>query len=265
MLAGIDLEGGANNIEAIVTVNNNRFSGFIDDPAFAFKLQTGPQIQIRREKVLKAIFRVREEERKGIPQKQFLLLKNGDYFTGRILNDKLSVSTTYAKVPLDLKDAESVRLIGGDNPLTKILMRNTDTVQGVLETEDISVELDVGPKIDIYQDRIDIFFCRDGFVPDLPTTRATGRVIRMGGRDSFGANVNANEKGVVIVEFGDPLSPLKAAGVLPGDVFINANGQKLSSIAEFTSLRDKVIQGLLPDVTFEVQRGDKRLTFRLTK
>mgnify|MGYP000412650372 CR=1 FL=1 len=66
IIAGIDLGGGTNNIEFIITVNNNRFSGFIDDPFFVFKLQTGPQIKVRREKVLKAIFRVRQDERSGI-------------------------------------------------------------------------------------------------------------------------------------------------------------------------------------------------------
>jgi hypothetical protein len=265
MIAGIDLEGGANNIEAIVTVNNNRFSGFIDAPGFAFKLQTGPQIQIRREKVLKAIFRVRGEERKGIPQRQFLLLKNGDYFSGRILNDRLSVSTTYAKVPLDLNDAESVRLIGGNNPLTKIIMRNNDTLQGVLETDDISVELDIGQRISIYQDRIDIFFCRDGFIPDLPAARAEVPLIKMGDKSFWGVEISIADKGVAVVKFSDPLSVFKLAGVEPGDVFISANGDKISSVLEFVQLRDKVVKGLISGVTFEVQRGNSKFFIKVTK
>ena len=165
MIAGIDLEGGANNIEAIITVNNNRFSGFIDDPMFVFKLQSGAQIEIRREKVLKAIFRVREAERQGIPQRQFVVLKSGDYFSGKILTDKVTVATTYAKIPVALNEAESITLIGAQTPLTKILMRNNDTVQGVLETEDIEIELDVGPKVGIYKDRINVMYTTDGFVP----------------------------------------------------------------------------------------------------
>jgi len=167
MIAGIDLEGGTNNIESIITVNNNRFSGFLDDPVFVFKLQTGPQIEVRREKVLKAVFRVREAERQGIPQSQFLVLKNGDYFSGRILNDQITVATTYAKVPINLKNAESITMIGRDNPLTKIVQRNGDILQGVLETEDIEVALDVGIQVKIYQDRFEVIYCRQGFIPDL--------------------------------------------------------------------------------------------------
>ena len=168
IVAGIDLEGGANNIESIITVNNNRFSGFIDDPVFVFKLQTGPQIEVRREKVLKAIFRVREAERQGIPQRQFFVLKNGDYFSGKILNDELTVSTTYAKVPIRLSNVESITMIGENNPLTKIVQRNGDILQGVLETEDIKIALDVGSQVSIYKDRFDLYIAkRDLFLTRL--------------------------------------------------------------------------------------------------
>jgi len=165
IIAGIDLEGGTNNIEKIITVNNNRFSGFIDDSVFVFKLQSGDQIEVRREKVLKVVFRVREAERRGIPQRQFITLKNGDYFSGNILNEKLIIATTYAKVPLNLKDAESVTLIGAETPLTKVMMLNGDLLQGVLETEDIEIELDLGSTVKIYQDRIDVIYCQQGAMP----------------------------------------------------------------------------------------------------
>ena len=164
-IAGIDLEGGKNNIEAIITVNNNRFSGFIDDPLFVFKLQSGAKIKVRREKVLKVIFRVREAERRGMPQRQFIVLKNGDYFSGKITNDKIVIGTTYAKIPLNLANVESIRLIGGDTPLTKVKMLNGDLLQGVLQTEDIALDLDVGSKAKIYQDRMEIIYCQYGFIP----------------------------------------------------------------------------------------------------
>jgi len=169
-IAGIDLEGGTNNIESIITVNNNKFSGFLDDAIFVFKLQTGPTIKIRREKILKAIFRVRESERQGIPQRRFIILKNGDFFSGKIQNGNLIISTTYAELPVTIDDADSIRLIGNDNPLTKVKMLNGDMLQGVLKTEDINISLDVGPNIQIYKDKIDIIYCRKGYVPNIDTT-----------------------------------------------------------------------------------------------
>jgi formylglycine-generating enzyme required for sulfatase activity len=173
IIAGVDLEGGADNIEAIVTVNNNRFSGFIDDAAFTFKLQGGPTIQIRREKVSKAIFRVREQEREGIPERQFLVLKNGDFFSGKVNNDSLSVATTYAKIPVDLSQVDKISFTGDKNVLTKITMTNGDIVQGILETEDIDLSLDVGGEANIYEDRIDTLYCKAGYVPPAYLGAAT--------------------------------------------------------------------------------------------
>ena len=165
-IAGINLEGGANNIESIITVNNNRFSGFIDDAFVSFKLTGGPQLEIRREKVLKIVFRQRPQETAGMKWRQFMQLKNGDYFHGQILTKDITISTTYAKIPLDFATTESITLIGDANPLTTVKMTNGDTVQGILETEDIEIELDVGSVIEVYQDRIDRIFFKEGYVPD---------------------------------------------------------------------------------------------------
>lgn len=174
IIAGIDLEGGENNIESIITVNNNRFSGFIDDPMVVFRLQSGTQIEIRREKILTIIFRLREAERRNIPQNQFVILNNGDYFSGRILNDNLDVATTYARVPIDLGTVESLTMIGGDRPLTTVQMVNGDVIQGVLETEDINIDLDIGDEVGIYQDRINTLYCRTGFIPEDILARLSG-------------------------------------------------------------------------------------------
>ena len=165
-IAGINLEGGANNIESIITVNNNRFSGFIDDAFISFKLTNGPQLEIRREKVLKIVFRQRPQETAGMKWRQFMQLKNGDYFHGQILTQDITISTTYAKIPLDFATTESITLIGDANPLTTVKMTNGDTVQGILETEDIEIELDVGSVIEVYQDRIDRIFFKEGYIPD---------------------------------------------------------------------------------------------------
>jgi len=178
-IAGINLEGGANNIESIITVNNNRFSGFIDDAFISFKLTGGPQLEIRREKVLKIVFRQRAQETTGMKWRQSMVLKNGDYFHGQILTKDITISTTYAKIPLDFATTESITLIGDANPLTTVKMTNGDTVQGILETEDIEIELDVGSVIEVYQDRIDRIFFKEGYVPDgipsIVTSSATAK------------------------------------------------------------------------------------------
>lgn len=260
IIAGIDLEGGANNIEAIVTVNDNRFSGFIDDPFIVFKLQTGPQIEIRREKILKVIFRVREAERTNIPQSQFVVLKNGDYFSGKILNENLIIATTYAKVPLDLNDVDSVTMIGGDNPLTKVLMRNNDIIQGVLETEDINVDLDIGDQINIYQDRINIFYCRTGFVPDVNIIGSIGVVALSSEVDNFEISL----PGGCILIVSVPESSEYYGHLQPEDRIIAIDGKPYEN-GMMTPLRKELIAGKRAQMILTVSRGDKKFLLKLIK
>jgi hypothetical protein len=59
-LAGIDLEDRINDMEVLITANDNRFSGFLDDSVFRFKLVTGPEIAVRREKVARVVFGARQ-------------------------------------------------------------------------------------------------------------------------------------------------------------------------------------------------------------
>ena len=272
IIAGIDLEGGVNNIEKIITVNNNRFSGFIDDPVFVFKLQSGAQIEVRREKVLKVVFRVREAERRGIPQRQFITLKNGDYFSCNILNEKLIVATTYAKVPLNLNDAESITLIGGENPLTKVLMLNGDLLQGVLETEDIEVELDVGATAKIYKDRIDVIYCQTGAVPKYLNIYSTsvdstsGRIIvKENNLFSLGIYLTYGESYGTMVSTLTKNSPAERAGLKKGDIIASIDGKSFKIFTELVDAIERIYKGSQKQSVIEVLRGNNKLYFTLTK
>lgn len=272
IIAGIDLEGGANNIEKIITVNNNRFSGFIDDPVFVFKLQSGAQIEVRREKVLKVVFRVREAERRGIPQRQFITLKNGDYFSCKILNEKLIIATTYAKVPLSLNDAESITLIGGENPLTKVLMSNGDLLQGVLETEDIEVELDVGSTAKIYKDRIDVIYCQTGAVPEYlniysPQVDSTSGhiIVKANNLFSLGILLTYTESVGTMVSTLTKNSPAERAGLKEGDIIKSIDGKSFKIFTELVDAIERVYKGSQKQSLIEILRGNNKLYFTLTK
>ncbi len=270
ILAGIDLEGGSNNIERIVTVNDNRFSGFIDDPVVVFKLQTGATIEIRREKILKVIFRVRETERKGIPQTRFVILKNGDYFSGEILNENLVIATTYADVPLDLGNLESVTLIGENNPLTKVAMRNGDTIQGVLETEDIRIDLDIGDVISVYKDRIDVLYGREGHIPDLSTLDAHDVVYLTVPTDDFEYEVLDDSVLVVNVpETSDYHGHLRAGDriiAIDGTPYADAPLREYNQYrGRLTPMRVELLEGKRAQIKVSVERDGSIVFLSLVK
>jgi len=264
MVAGIDLDGGPNYIESIFTVNNNRFSGFIEEPVFDFKLREGPQVEIRREKVLKAVFRMRDAEREDIPQRQFLILKNKDFFSGEILNDQFVIATTYAKVPVTLDDVESLTLVGITKHLTEVVFRNGDFLQGVLEWEDIHVELDIGPTIRIYQDRIHTVYGPEGFVPDTKAPVAPWPLIKLGESETVGYGAKFEDQRLKVVKIANG-SPAEKAGLQIGDQIVSIDGEALDAADALRNVRDEMISEKRQQAIIRVLREEQVFTFRLIK
>ena len=162
LIAGITLGAGA-YMERIYTVNQNLFSGFISDPVIEFKLSSGSEITIRKEKIATIIFRVREKELRGIPRNDVLFLTNGDIFTGKVTDKTLQVKTTYTDITIKVDNIRHIGFIAGENMLTRIILNNNDQVQGILQNDDINIELDTGPPITVYKDRIKEINMRMGY------------------------------------------------------------------------------------------------------
>ena len=267
VLACIDFDRGTNKVdyfESIITVNSNHFSGFLDNPVFSFKLQNGPQIEVRREKVRRALFRARDDERDGMPQRQFILLKNGDYFSGKVLGDKMSLATTYAKVPLNLQEAESVTVVGGQNPRVKVALTNHDQLQGVLEAEDIDVDLDVGPKLKLYLDRVGIIYCREGYVPDLspaPSNLFQNITINLGLAALEDTYTWKEAAGGLRIETIAESSPW-FTNLVNGDMIIKVDGRAPDRLLWVTSLQH-LLDGSIPEMSITVKRGDQMMDYKL--
>jgi len=169
-------------MDTIFTVNGNRFSGFIDDPSIDFELPSGAQVTIRREKVKKIIFRMREDELAGIDRNNVIVLANGDLATGVVRNKVLNVKTTYAKVPVDVGNVRIVTMTGGESTAVTVRLKGTeDQIQGILEDEDIEIDLDCGPVVKIYQDRIKEIRFQRGYgeaLPEIAAGTAAGTAVQ---------------------------------------------------------------------------------------
>ncbi len=154
-IATIIYEGGANNIERIVVLNGDVFSGFILDAEVTVKLDAGPVIKIRKEKISKLGFRVRANEKEKYPVNHDVTLTNGDHFSGTVKNQSLKIGAAFGEMPVEIGQIAKIEFISKKGTVTEITLKNGDKVSGFLKDEDIAIDLDFGREVSIYQDRIE--------------------------------------------------------------------------------------------------------------
>jgi hypothetical protein len=154
-IATIIYEGGANNIERIVVLNGDVFSGFITTGDVTVKLEAGPVIKIRKEKISKLGFRLRSNEKEKYPVNHDVTLTNGDHFSGTVKNQSLKIGAAFGEMPVEIGQIAKIEFISMKGTVTELTLRNGDKVSGFLKDEDISIDLDFGREVAIYQDRIE--------------------------------------------------------------------------------------------------------------
>ena len=154
-IATIIYEGGANSIERIVVLNGDVFSGFILDAEVTVKLDAGPIIKVRKEKISKLGFRIRADEKEKYPVNHDITLTNGDHFSGTVKNQSLKIGASFGDMPVDIGQIAKIEFISKKGTVTEITLKNGDKVSGFLKDEDLAIDLDFGREVAIYQDRIE--------------------------------------------------------------------------------------------------------------
>ena len=172
-IATVVFEGGANNIERIIVLNGDVFSGFILDPEVNINLDAGPKIRIRKEKISKLGFRVRPAEKEKYPVNHDITLTNGDHFSGKIKNTSLTIGASFGDMPVEIDQIAKIEFISKKGTVSEITLKNGDKVSGFLKDEDIQIDLDFGGGVKVYQDRFEkIIFDFDA------VSRITGKAIK---------------------------------------------------------------------------------------
>ena len=202
LIAGIIFESGA-YMERIYTVNKSYFSGFISNPTIDFRLSSGDDIVVRKEKIARILFRLRDKELLGIPGSDVFYMVNEDVFSGRLIEEVLRVRTAYADVAIEASTITDISFIAEQQVFIKINLYNGDEVNGVLLDEDIQIDLDAGPSVDIYQGKVKEIRMRVGYDPVLfvpvsapaPVSSTNDMVLIPGGEFLMGSNYgHADEK-----------------------------------------------------------------------
>jgi len=156
--AGLSFEGARANTEAVVTVNFNRITGIITDRVINFQIKSsGTKIPIRKEKIRFLLLQKTANEANFIeksPKADLFLMANGDLLSGEAVERKITIRTDYAKIPVSFAEMKDVKMQGGDNVTAVISKTNGDTMRGTLDTDEITLDLEVGIQVQaIYKDK----------------------------------------------------------------------------------------------------------------
>ena len=163
MCAGISFEGSQNNTETVVTVNFNRFTGIITDKTIKFKHgSSGTVIPVRKEKIRYILLKkdANESSLQGnYPQSDLFVMTNGDLLSGELIERKITVSTDNARIPVNLSDIKTIKINSYDNVKAVITRTTGEIIQGSIDTDEISIDLEMGSKIEaVYKDKFNWVF-----------------------------------------------------------------------------------------------------------
>jgi len=155
-IVALDLADSRGGFDVLITVNRNRFSGYLEDKTFV--VQPGPSvdlIEVRREKVLKMVFRSRVDEVTKLTRGSLVVLRNGDFFTGTLLTDTFRREDTGAELRWPAAGLASVSFPQGPEGAAQLHFDRGEVLRGTPATEDMEFQLDLGPRITVYVGRIE--------------------------------------------------------------------------------------------------------------
>ena len=181
VVAAIQFGEDGVTLDQLYTVNNNRFSGIVSLPPgssggqadrLTYQTDGGSTESLRKEMVAKVVFRVREDEFDGIDAQRpegggnvFFRLKNGDYFDAKLSGGQFSINSLGRPIHVPVQEVIRVEAAGNGRPQTTIFKTNGGKETGFFSPDDLGLELDVGPSVPVFRNRLDTIFCKEGFRP----------------------------------------------------------------------------------------------------
>lgn len=258
------------SMDQFITVNNNRFSGIVSLPAdpaggepnrLTYQTDSGATESLRKEMVAKVIFRVREGELDPIDERRkegegaaFFRLKNGDYFDAKVSGGQFSMNSLGRHIRVPVTDVQRVEAAGSGRPQTTIFKSNGGKETGFFSPDDLSLELEVGPVVPVFRNRLDAVYCQEGFRP-------LGKIVHAPTDKEARLTIKADEGGQPFGVLSRISSSSPFEGILQqGDRVVVVNGQ----VPDFESRDDsyELAQEALyeeqsiPYITLGIQRGE---------
>ena len=162
-LAGIAMDQTPWHADEIKTVNKNRFTGYLND-TITFQEESGETIQHNKESIARMVFRHRTDESNRTTQGRFIVLDNGDFFSGHLSDWEPKVKMGHGRELIPIKDMELVHLINESDKM-RLLLRNGKEVIAPLDTDTLKLELEMGPVVNLRITQIQTIFLQTETLP----------------------------------------------------------------------------------------------------
>ena len=228
-LAGMQFRDESGSLDTVIGVNNNRLSGFLSLPAdpntgakanlLTYEGENGEKQEVRKEKIARIIFRVREDELNGLggDTTVYVRLKNGDAFDARIPDGEFKLGGRREKVA-------DVRRVAIKDGTPTFLLKSGSNPPGEFSTPDLPFELELGPQILIYSKHLEQISCESTYRPvgriveasddgdvrlSFQKNPAQGKVLSVSSRSAFGKMM---EKGDRIVSINGRIPEFQIKG-----------------------------------------------------
>ncbi len=165
--AGASFEETDRAGETIITINANTLKGIVTDRFINIRISgAGAEVPIRKEKIRHILLRKSPMElgylNSPAPTDSFIM-SNGDVLTGKAIDPVVSVRTELSEVSTSFSDIQNISFPSTKGGTTFILKKNGERISGSMQTEEISIQLDAGIRLDaVSKDRITRYSAGDG-------------------------------------------------------------------------------------------------------
>jgi formylglycine-generating enzyme required for sulfatase activity len=156
LLGALDLTSQSHGVDSIVTVAGDRLSGLLLESHFQLQMTNSdtPEI-VRRESIAKILFRLPAIMMPEFSPDSWVVLRNGDFLSGRVQPSRLQIQDTAAG-PREFALGSLVALVFPDHSGTRVRVESArgESWEGTMTLLDLRIELAIGLPLTIYSDRV---------------------------------------------------------------------------------------------------------------
>lgn len=153
MLQRITMTGKQKNVETLITLGGDRFSGFLVNADFPINLAAGNQIKVRKEKIDEIVL-ASQSKTGAMAATDAIEMRNTDAFHAEVVTPEFTIDTSYGVLSFKREKIEFIEFEGDERVIGKITLRNGEgSFQGTLKNEEIIVRTRSGQELGIYKDK----------------------------------------------------------------------------------------------------------------